>query len=332
MAKFLLPSCMIILLMMVGLPTVPAYGQAGQRFVSADAGNLRSGQESAAANSPVEPPSGTAGLSRNQEGAGRLELPTAGTDRRAAEDGESAEEDEIETDRDSFTPSAKVVGFRRTIFEASYTLIDNRSGFETHSFPELLIRHGLTKNLELRLGWNYEIGGGNSVITGNPQSPGHHAAEPEVGSHLLYGLKAFLSEQNGLRPESSVIIQGATPTSGESNFTNFSVTPVMGWTTEKGRIWGIANRFQTSEDEGDHFNIWSPSTVFKVPLGERMRGHIEYFGVFSDHRETASAQHFISPGIHHLLNRDLEIGWRAGWGLNEQSPNFFINFGIGRRF
>src|SRR5262249_57778444 len=40
---------------------------------------------------------------------------------------------------------------------------DNRRVPETHSFPELLLRYGLTKRLELRLGWNYEVGSGNET-------------------------------------------------------------------------------------------------------------------------------------------------------------------------
>jgi hypothetical protein len=264
---------------------------------------------------------------RQQEGA-----ESGGSAGGEAEGGESEEGDELETDRDAFTPSAKAVGLGRTIVEASYSFIDNRHTAETHSFPEVLIRRGLTERLELRLGWNYEIGGGNSIFSGNPHEPGLHAPEIEQESRLLYGLKAGLTEQRGWRPESALIVQGSTPTSGEESLTLLSVTPVLAWTTQQGNMWGVANRFQTSGNEAEHFNLWSPSMVFKVPITERMRGHVEYIGVFSDQRETATAQHFISPGIHHLLNRDLEIGWRAGWGLSEQSPNFFINFGIGRRF
>lgn len=240
------------------------------------------------------------------------------------------ESEEIETDRDSFTPSTNVVSRGRLVVESSYSFIDNRVGPETHSFPELLFRYGWNDHLELRLGWNYEIGGVNSILTGNV--PGQQPIESEEGSRLLYGIKRFLTEQDGLRPTSSVIIQGSTPTHGESNLTFLSVTPVAGWKFRNETEWDFATRFSTSGELDDRFNIWSPSTVIKAPFGERAKAHIEYFGVFTDGRTEETNQHFISPGVHYLLTPDLELGWRVGWGLNDQSPNFFVNFGIGRQF
>jgi hypothetical protein len=69
-------------------------------------------------------------------------------------------EDAIETDRDSFTSATTTVGRGRLVIESAYSFLDNRGVKETHSFPELLGRYGLTERLELRLGWNYEVGGG----------------------------------------------------------------------------------------------------------------------------------------------------------------------------
>src|SRR5262245_45700960 len=64
---------------------------------------------------------------------------------------------ELETDRDAFTPATSTVVAGYTVVESSYSFIDNRAVAETHSFPELLFRHGITDQIELRLGWNYEV-------------------------------------------------------------------------------------------------------------------------------------------------------------------------------
>jgi hypothetical protein len=64
-------------------------------------------------------------------------------------------ENHIETDRDSFTPSTRTIEAREWILESFYSFIDNRANAETHSFPELLVRFGLTDEIELRLGGNY---------------------------------------------------------------------------------------------------------------------------------------------------------------------------------
>ncbi len=88
---------------------------------------------------------------------------------------EEAEEDHIETDRDSFTPATTTAGRGRVIFESAYSSIENRGADSTHSFPEFITRIGITERTELRVGWNYEIGGGGSV---SGDAPGGLLEEP----------------------------------------------------------------------------------------------------------------------------------------------------------
>src|SRR5262249_28855880 len=91
-------------------------------------------------------PSQSIGLEPGRE-AGR------GEGREGEERRENPFEDAIETDRDSFTPATTTAGRGRLIVESAYSFLDNRGVPETHSFPELLCRYGLTERLELRLGW-----------------------------------------------------------------------------------------------------------------------------------------------------------------------------------
>jgi hypothetical protein len=72
--------------------------------------------------------------------------------------------------------------------------------------------------------------------------------------------------------------------------------------------------------------------VLKIPIGERWKAHVEYFGIFTDGRADESQQHYVSPGAHYLINPNLEIGTRFGWGLNDQAANFFANTGFGWRY
>ncbi|MAT73240.1 MAG: peptidyl-tRNA hydrolase [Planctomycetaceae bacterium] len=241
-------------------------------------------------------------------------------------------EDEIETDRDSFTPATTTAGDGLWIVEAAYSFIDNRGVPETHSYPELLVRRGVDDWLELRLGWNYEVGGAGSPVSGNVPSDFGEEAEIERESRIFYGAKAVLTRQSGWQPESAVIVQGLPPTSGESNDTQLSTTYIFGWITEGGAVWDSAIRYSTSSAEEDDFNVWAPSTVLKVPFGERWKAHVEYFGIFSDGREEETTQHYFSPGAHYLVTPNFEVGVRVGWGLNDQSAKFFSNAGIGWRY
>ncbi|HEX5106767.1 MAG TPA: transporter [Pirellulaceae bacterium] len=247
-------------------------------------------------------------------------------------EGEEEEEDEIETDRDSFTPATTTTPWGCMIVESAYSFIDNKNVPETHSFPELLLRYGATDWLELRLGWNFEIGGASNPISGSV--PDDFESEPgiEEEHRLLYGLKAWLTGQDGWRPQSVVILQGFTPTGGESNNTEMSATYAFGWTLAKRWVWDTGLRFSTAGETDDDFNVWAPSTVLKFPLGERWKAHVEYFEIFTDGREIETVQHYFSPGAHYLVTPNLEVGARFGWGLNEQAANFFSNVGFGWRY
>src|SRR5262245_32872840 len=166
-----------------------------------------------------------------------VDLPEMGT----AEGAE--EEDEIETDRDSFTPATTTAGYDRLIIESAWSFIDNRDVPETNSFPELIARYGVNDWLELRLGWNYEVGGASNTISGDA---GESEEPSEVGleedSKILYGLKVGLTSQYDLRPQSAVILQASTPTSGEDTATQMFATYVAGWELSNRWKWDSAIR------------------------------------------------------------------------------------------
>jgi hypothetical protein len=241
------------------------------------------------------------------------------------------EEEHLETDRDSFTPSTSVVGADRLLFESSYSFIDGRDGSETHSFPEILTRVGVNDWLELRVGWNYEIGGGGSV-SGSGILSEHEGGETEEETNILYGVKVMLTEQDEWLPESSLILQGTTPTAGPETATQFTAGYVFGWTLPNEWLLDTCIRYGAANAEGDHYNQLAPSIVLKVPVHEQWNVHAEYFGSFTDNREDERNAQFFSPGVHYLISHDCEIGVRVGWGLNDDSADFFSNVGIGYRF
>ena len=242
------------------------------------------------------------------------------------------EADEIETDRDSFTPATTLARRHRLIVESAYTFIDNRRVPETHSFPELLARCGVRDWLELRFGTNYEVGGAGNPVSAVVPDDFDGMPDIEAEANVSYGLKAELTKQREWVPQSAVLLQAFTPTSGENTDTHFVVTYVFGWQLPNKWTWDTAIRYSTGSEEEDHFNVWSPSTVIKIPVGESWKIHAEYFGIFSDGRDNESVQQFFSPGAHYLISQDFEVGVRVGWGLNDETPNFFANFGGGYRF
>jgi hypothetical protein len=245
---------------------------------------------------------------------------------------ESRFADAIETDRDSFTPATTTAGLNRLIVESSYSFLENRGVKDTHSFPELLVRYGLMERLELRLGWNYEVGGAGADTSSASVEELPPESRLERASNINYGLKFRLTDQSAWVPGSAVILTGATPTSGMTTGTQFFATYVFGWELPHRCKLDAAMRYGSVSESGERFNEWAPSVVLKAPLGERFNVHAEYFGIFSTGKAEEFGHQYISPGIHYLITPNLEIGVRVGWGLTEQTPRFFSNAGLGWRF
>lgn len=239
------------------------------------------------------------------------------------------EREELETDRDSFTFAPTTTGANTSIVEASYSFIDNRVGPGSHSFPEVIVRRGLGSRVEARLGFNYEAGGAGTV---SGSEFGGEDIEPEEESRILYGTKVETSDQDGWRPRSAAVLQGFTPVSGPSQRSTLMVGESFGWRFASGWEWTTAMRFGTGFDEADSFDQWAPSSVVKVPVGDRWNAHVEYFGIFSSQKRVPLNVQYVSVGGHVLATDDLEVGLRVGWGLNVTSPGFFSNVGVGWRY
>jgi len=255
-----------------------------------------------------------------------LEAPAEG---QAGAQRQAGRREELETDRDSFTFAPTTTGADTSILEASYSFIDNRRGPEAHSVPEMLLRRGWGDRVEARLGYNYE-GGGPGLVSGSEFGGEDVATEDE--SRALYGVKVETTEQGGWLPRSAAVLQGYTPVSGPSNKSTVVVGESWGWRFANGWEWTSAMRYGTGFAARDSFNQWAPSSVVKVPVGERWNVHAEYFGIFSSQKDVPLNLQYASCGGHVLATEDLELGLRVGWGLNETSPKFFANVGCGWRY
>jgi len=167
------------------------------------------------------------------------------------------ERDELETDRDTFTFAPTTAGAGRTITEASYSFIDNATGPEAHSFPELLVRRGIGDRFELRIGINYEAGG-PGLASGNQVGGEDLISEEE--SRMLYGVKLETSDQAGWIPMSAIVVQGFTPLYGPTHQSTMMVGEAWAYRFANGWEWRSGLRWGTGWAEEDFFNQWAPST------------------------------------------------------------------------
>jgi len=244
----------------------------------------------------------------------------------------AADEYELHTDRDAFTPATACIDAGTNLLEASEVFIDNRTGNPTNSYPELLVRFGAAEGWEWRLGFNYSVNSQGNVVTsvevGELPSDGHALYE----SNVLFGFKKALTRQAGWLPESCLIVEATTPTYAEEWGTSPVATVVGGWELPSGGRLDAALRYAYSVAEEGWFSRWGPSVVWRRPVTERWEVHAEYFSTSTQGLAADTVRPFFSPGTHYMLSPRLEIGLRVGWGLTDEAAPFFSDAGLGWRF
>jgi hypothetical protein len=252
---------------------------------------------------------------------------TARDDRLAA-----GEIKELGTDRDAFTPSTLTVPEGTRLTEGSYVYIDNLDSPPTNSYPELLLRVPVADWLEVRFGANYCDNGGGYIVTNAEGGEGRDDGTLFYESSVLYGFKAIATRQDGLLPQSCVIVEAFTPTYGDFSSTIPVATYALGWKTDADWRLDAAIRYVYAESRTGWFDKWAPSIVLRVPATERWEVHMEYFSSFTVGLPDEKTSPFVSPGTHYMLTDNLEVGIRIGWGLTRDAAAFFSDAGFGWRF
>lgn len=255
-------------------------------------------------------------------------IPKRSQERAGYETEESRER--IETDRHEFTPSVLVVPKGMIQFESGYSFF--KGGDETaHALPELLVRYGLTDNIELRFRYNevWEFG-----------------EENRKGSEdLRIGTKLRLNDQYRLIPEASLILTLTAPTGSDDwtiGETEFAADYVFGWEiSDKAEIYGSTGiatdgigdfDFLPEAADGD-FVVFSESISIGYEFSERITGYSEFFGLFTHgYGDNEDNQVYYNMGMDYYFTDDFLIDFRVGTGLTSDSSDFFCGVGGGFRF
>ena len=256
-------------------------------------------------------------------------------------------EDPIETDRHDFTQSARTVG--RGVFQLeggySYFYKDNEEEIEnSHTLPEMVLRYGLSDNIEFRLRWNYAW----IFKSGEPEH-GEELEDLDGAQDLIWGFKLQLTEQECCRPESAMRIVSSVPTGGTDFTTDgveVGVDVVYAWELENGwELAGSTGVFRNgvgefslaalsgiSEEGADDFAAWAQSVALGIPTTERTELYLEYFGIFSDGLTEDFSLGFVNAGVDFLITDNLVFDIRLGKGLTDDSDDFFSGVGGGVRY
>jgi hypothetical protein len=226
----------------------------------------------------------------------------------------------IGADRPGFSTSPETVLPGRLQIEGGYQFTADR-GVDNHTMPLLLIRAGLTKMLEFRVGWD-----GLSWIENDGRF------KPEANDMSL-GLKAYLMEQSGFLPAIGLLGSLSLPT-GSGSSTSNRVDPTGGllWNYNLAAGPGLFGTILMSSVTGDDGRFFEAANAIGVtlPINERFGSFVEYFGFYR--KGGGGAAHNLNGGFTYLLNDNLQLDINGGLGINRRADDYFLGTGFAFRF
>jgi len=237
----------------------------------------------------------------------------------------ATDQSEINTDRPDFTESSVVVGKGVIQLEGGFTSgSDHEDGVETNDirFPQTLLRIGLSKRFELRLG-------ADGLVTDSVRPDGQPAVRTSGFSAIAVGGKYVLRESDdGLALAIIPIL--AIPT-GSDAFSG-SVDPAVKFTWAHGLphgfdVSGNVN-FASVENNGHRDFLRVASVSFSHALAPTWEGYWELITAF----DSAECACTFNTGVTRLFGRNFQLDAEAGWGLTDSATDWFVGFGFGVRF
>ncbi len=245
-------------------------------------------------------------------------------------------EERIETERHDFTQSTKTVGYHVAQIEAGYSYFYNDNDQEierSHTSPELMLRIGLSDDIEFRVRWDY-------AWRFVDEADNRDGAED-----LRWGIKLGITDQECLVPESALEIRFTVPTGGTAWSTDrveFGLDYIYEWEVATG--WDLYGStgfgtgalddfgFVPEDPTADRFLVWSQSLALGVELTERATMYTEWYGIFSRGLDKEKLTHTFNMGIDYYVTDDFVVDFRAGVGLNDDTDDLFTGIGGGYRF
>ncbi len=246
---------------------------------------------------------------------------------------ESSEPPEMATDRPDQTETSNTVPPGYVQLEVGFTHAQNRQreDSESDSALESLMRIGLMKDLELRLGhsgytWQQE----EDELGETVRSSG--AGDSEIG------FKYRLWEETGARPEAAFIAMLGLPT-GERGFSSERLDPSYRFSfahtlTERLSLGYNLGMVWASEPDGlgdvHTVSMFQYTATLGYDVTDRLGAFIEVFGDCPFN--TGRPAHLIDGGLTYGLRENLQLDCATGFGLTDAADDWFISVGISYRF
>jgi hypothetical protein len=229
--------------------------------------------------------------------------------------------DPLVTDRPDFTESPETVAKGRVQVEAGATF--ERSGDErTRSLGEVLVRVGMGKHSELRIGLpsHLRLSGGGSSVSG--------------WDDAYLGAKFVLREGEGRSPQVA-LLAGTTLPTGSRRMAERKYQPdaVLAAAIDLNEKTALSTNIGVARasSSGERFNQLFGSLSLGYSLSDRWGIYGEVYA-FNRNEPGGSTQKYANTGLTYLVNDDFQLDARFGVGLNNGPRERFWGLGVARRF
>jgi len=238
---------------------------------------------------------------------------------------EGAAEDALVTDRPDFTESALVVDRDRWQFEMGATY-DNGAHVTVWSAGELLVRWGIARDFELRLGavsylWLDGAGDDSSGFL-----------DPSIG--MKYEFK------NGEGPgfwggTALAVIAAATIPVGASAVSSPDWQPLAvlaaSWDLAPSVSLGTNLGYARPSDGDQRFDSLWASVALGAGFTDTTAVFIELYG-FNREEDRGPSTVVFQTGVTYLINSNLQLDARLGRRLSDAGPDFLLGIGASWRY
>jgi hypothetical protein len=229
---------------------------------------------------------------------------------------QSAASPPIDTDRPDITDGTGVVARGRFQVETGFTSQTSRAGLTSWSLPELLVRIGMVRGAELRVGQTYRsfgleqggrLGGFDDLQVGTKIQIARQGSLPAISTELFSSFSTGASGVGAGRalPGAALLLQETTDGPWSAGL-EFEVA-----------------RGATSSVAG----FASLSVQYQVTQRAQLFG--EFFQLQPDLGEVR--QSYLNGGVLFLLSNDLQVDARIGAGLNHDADRSFVGVGLAVR-
>lgn len=235
--------------------------------------------------------------------------------------------EDIETDRPDRTESAGIVPEEFFQFEIGGSMESEKYSYPSapsysireRALPSLLVRHGILKNLELRLGIEYFT-----------RSFSHNNNKTHGLGPVSVGAKIKIMEEKEAAPETAFLFHVIFPLKNNDVFQ----PEYIGADFRFAMKHSLSKRFSLSYNLGGEWSGDDPRAtgIYTLSLGislvKRLSVFVESYG-FLTQKETPD--HRFDGGFTFLIAKNFQADVSGGIGITDISPDYFIGAGLSFR-